>query len=81
MKYHHILPIAMLAPTYSSALGQTVAEGYRPLFNGTDLADRNANLELWSVADGCITGRTKGSEHHAGIFRLSDKIRQYTRSR
>jgi putative heme-binding domain-containing protein len=40
-------------------------EGFRPLFNGKDLAGWDGNPELWSIEDGCITGKTKGPEHLA----------------
>ena len=48
------------------ALLQTSAfseEGFKPLFNGKDLTGWDGNPELWSVEDGCITGKTKGPEH------------------
>lgn len=32
--------------------------GFKPIFNGTDLSGWKGNLELWSVEDGAITGRT-----------------------
>ncbi|TDU64271.1 putative heme-binding domain-containing protein [Prosthecobacter fusiformis] len=38
-------------------------EGFRPLFNGKDLTGWDGNPELWSVEDGCITGKTNGPEH------------------
>ena len=37
-------------------------EGFRPLFNGKDLSGWDGNPELWSVEDGCITGKTTGPE-------------------
>ena len=33
-------------------------EGYKPLFNGRDLAGWDGNPKLWSVKDGAITGQT-----------------------
>jgi len=38
-------------------------EGFKSLFNGKDLSGWDGNPELWSVEDGCITGRTNGPEH------------------
>lgn len=32
--------------------------GFKPIFNGQDLSGWKGNLELWSVEDGAITGRT-----------------------
>jgi putative heme-binding domain-containing protein len=37
-------------------------EGFQSLFNGKDLAGWDGNPALWTVEDGCITGRTKGPE-------------------
>jgi hypothetical protein len=39
--------------------------GFRPLFNGKDLTGWDGNPELWSVEDGCITGKTTGPEQLA----------------
>lgn len=33
-------------------------DGFEPLFNGKDLTGWDGNPELWSVQDGCITGKT-----------------------
>ena len=33
--------------------------GFTRIFNGTDLTGWRGNPDLWSVEDGCITGRTK----------------------
>ena len=40
-------------------------DGFRPLFNGKDLTGWDGNPELWSVKDGCITGKTTGPEQLA----------------
>lgn len=54
----HILFSVLLA-----ASGSIVAQdGFKPLFNGKDLAGWDGNPELWSVEDGCITGKTTGPE-------------------
>jgi hypothetical protein len=42
---------------------QETADGFRSLFNGTDLTGWDGNPELWSVENGCITGKTTGPEH------------------
>ena len=39
---------------------QSAEDGFRPLFNGTDLSGWDGNPELWSVQDGAITGKTTG---------------------
>ncbi len=36
-------------------------EGYKELFNGKDLSGWKGRADLWSVEDGCITGRTSES--------------------
>jgi hypothetical protein len=38
-------------------------DGFRALFNGKSLTGWDGNPELWSVEDGCITGKTNGPEH------------------
>ncbi|NBV20668.1 MAG: DUF1080 domain-containing protein [Proteobacteria bacterium] len=43
----------------NSSLAQ---DGFRPLFNGKDLTGWDGNSELWTVEDGCISGKTKGPE-------------------
>ncbi len=40
-------------------------DGFKPLFNGKDLTGWDGNPELWSVEDGCITGKTTGPEQLA----------------
>ena len=37
-------------------------EGFQALFNGKDLSGWDGNPELWSVEEGCITGKTTGPE-------------------
>ncbi len=56
MKFPGILFLSVLA-----CLPLPAAEdGFRPLFNGKDLAGWDGNPELWSVQDGAITGKTTG---------------------
>ncbi len=38
-------------------------DGFVSLFNGKDLTGWKGDSELWSVEDGCITGKTKGKDH------------------
>lgn len=53
----------LLLPLLLAALGSASAqEGFKPLFNGKDLTGWDGNPELWSVEDGCITGKTTGPE-------------------
>ena len=44
---------------HSSSLAD---DGLKPLFNGKDLTGWDGNPELWSVEDGCITGKTFGPD-------------------
>ena len=46
----------------TATLTAQAEEGFRSLFNGKDLAGWDGNSELWSVEDGCITGKTTGPE-------------------
>ncbi|CAN5728583.1 hypothetical protein BH11VER1_BH11VER1_27360 [soil metagenome] len=48
-----------------SSLLQAADDDFRPLFNGKDLTGWDGNPELWSVEDGCITGKTTGPEQLA----------------
>ncbi len=38
-------------------------DGFVSLFNGKDLTGWDGDAELWSVEDGCITGKTRGKDH------------------
>ena len=40
-------------------------DGFKSIFNGKDLTGWDGNPELWSVEDGCITGKTTGPEQLA----------------
>lgn len=51
-----VLPIA----TLDSAEAE---DGFESLFNGKDLTGWSGDPELWSVEDGCITGKTRGKDH------------------
>ncbi|MES2465768.1 MAG: family 16 glycoside hydrolase [Verrucomicrobiota bacterium] len=56
MKFPGILFLSVFACLPLSA----AEDGFRPLFNGKDLAGWDGNPELWSVQDGAITGKTTG---------------------
>jgi hypothetical protein len=53
------LPVIFLLFAFSAFAAE---EECKPLFNGKDLTGWDGNPELWSVEDGCITGRTTGPE-------------------
>ena len=55
-KLKFLIPVGLLA--FQAAAD----DGFRPLFNGTDLSGWDGNPALWSVEDGCITGRTKSPQ-------------------
>lgn len=38
-------------------------DGFESLFNGKDLSGWKGDTSLWSVEDGCITGKTNGPDH------------------
>ncbi len=52
-----LLLLSLLLTSFASA-----QDGFKPLFNGKDLTGWDGNPELWSVEDGCITGKTTGPE-------------------
>ncbi len=53
-----LLLLALLSPVISTL--SFADDGFRPIFNGKDLTGWDGNPPLWSVEDGCITGRTSG---------------------
>lgn len=57
---NRLLLLSLLFTSLASA-----QEGFKPLFNGKDLTGWDGNPELWSVEDGCITGKTTGPEQLA----------------
>ena len=60
MRFRHLI-ILSLAASLTTTSG--AADGaFRPLFNGKDLSGWDGNPDLWSVEDGCITGKTTGPE-------------------
>ncbi len=58
-------PLLLATLLSLSSLLQAADDGFRPLFNGKDLTGWDGNPELWSVEDGCITGKTTGPEQLA----------------
>jgi putative heme-binding domain-containing protein len=46
----------------SAIQAQSDKDGFRSIFNGRDLTGWDGNPELWTVAEGCITGKTTGPE-------------------
>lgn len=48
----------LLAFTSLASLAFAADSGFKPLFNGKDLAGWEGKTNLWSVRDGVITGRT-----------------------
>ena len=54
------LPGILLLTTLACLPLHAAEDGFRPLFNGTDLTGWDGNPELWSVQDGAITGKTTG---------------------
>ena len=57
---NRLLFLSLLFTSFASA-----QDGFKPLFNGKDLTGWDGNPELWSVEDGCITGKTTGPEQLA----------------
>jgi len=62
MKNKQILTIIIYVLAFATAHAQSNADVFRPLFNGKDLAGWDGNPELWTVENGCITGKTTGPE-------------------
>jgi hypothetical protein len=58
MKRLYFLFLLLLSPAFAQ-------DGFEPLFNGKDLTGWDGNPELWSVEDGCITGKTTGPDQLA----------------
>ncbi len=56
-----ILLLTSIATLLAAQL-RAAEPGFKPLFNGKDLSGWDGNPALWSVEDGCITGKTQGPE-------------------
>lgn len=48
-----------------ATLTASAEDGIRSLLNGKDLTGWDGNPELWSVENGCLTGKTTGPEQLA----------------
>jgi len=55
--------VAVLSVLPLQAADKPDADGFVSLFNGKDLSGWEGDPELWSVEDGCITGKTNGPDH------------------
>ncbi len=55
----HALTLALTLALAPAARAQEPEPGFKSLFNGKDLSGWRGNGDLWSVQDGCITGRTR----------------------
>ncbi len=71
-----IATAAVLGLTFLAASSSRAAE--KQLFNGTDLTGWAGNMELWSVQDGAITGKTTPEKVAKGntflVWKDGDKI-------
>ncbi len=57
-------PLSALLAFLLVALSPVSAQdGFKPIFDGKSLAGWDGNPDLWSVEDGCLTGKTKGPDH------------------
>lgn len=50
--------LAIVMAPFAAVARADDEEGFRPLFNGTDLTGWDGNPQFWSVEDGAVTGRT-----------------------
>lgn len=55
MKLRLLLAAAFLAAAHTASAAES---GFKPIFNGKDLAGWDGNMTFWSVRDGAITGQT-----------------------
>ena len=62
MKRHLLITLSGLLLSLTATHAQVAPDGFRPLFNGKDLTGWDGNPALWSVEDGCITGKTAGPQ-------------------
>ncbi len=60
MPKHFLIGLSGFLLSLSAIHAQVAPDGFRPLFNGKDLAGWDGNPALWSVEDGCITGKAEG---------------------
>ena len=62
MKRHLLIGLTGFLLSLTATHAQVGPDGFRPLFNGKDLTGWDGNPELWSVEEGCITGKTAGPQ-------------------
>jgi hypothetical protein len=53
-----LLTLVALAAITLSVSAADAEKGFKPIFNGKDLKGWTGNMDLWSVQDGAITGKT-----------------------
>lgn len=63
IRYSLLLLSLLVLPLLSPAA--SAQNGEQQLFNGKDLTGWKGDMSLWSVEDGCITGKTNGPDHLA----------------
>ena len=56
---------ALLAFLLAALAPLSAQDGFKPIFDGKTLDGWDGNPDLWSVEDGCLTGKTKGPDHLA----------------
>lgn len=61
-----ILTVLLFAINIVACSAEQVSppEGFKSIFNGTDLSEWDGNPAYWSVKEGCLTGVTDGSLKH-----------------
>ena len=60
MQKHLLVGLSGFLVSLTAIHAQVAPDGFRPLFNGKDQTGWDGNPSLWSVEDGCITGKAEG---------------------
>ncbi len=69
-----LVTLALAWPgTAAELTRQELADGFVPLFNGSDLSGWDGDPRLWSVAGGSIVGSTDGRPLSANSFLVSER--------
>lgn len=69
-----LVTLALAWPgTAAELTRRELAEGFVPLFNGSDLSGWDGDPRLWSVAGGSIVGSTDGRPLSANSFLVSER--------
>ena len=75
------MKLALTLATAAILCNANAAEdGFEAIFNGKDLNGWDGNPELWSVQDGCITGKTTGPEqlsHNQFLIWKGGKLKNF----